>query len=81
MLWVCLLDRYYNSDKRNRENITVFVVLVESAEIFYLLTVPIQVPAGRDSGVMENHGGRGKYANRGMWSKLFVARAESMPPL
>jgi len=41
-------------------------VLVESAEIFYLLTVPIQVPAGRDSGVMESHGGRGKYANRGM---------------
>eukprot|EP00258_Populus_trichocarpa_P050261 XP_024466280.1 uncharacterized protein LOC7490361 isoform X1 [Populus trichocarpa] len=26
---------------------------------------PSKVPAGRDSGVMENHGGRGKYANRG----------------
>ncbi|KAJ6432580.1 hypothetical protein OIU84_019756 [Salix udensis] len=24
----------------------------------------IQVPDGRDSGIMENHGGRGKYANR-----------------
>ncbi|KAG6760160.1 hypothetical protein POTOM_036663 [Populus tomentosa] len=25
---------------------------------------PSKVPAGRDSGIMENHGGRGKYANR-----------------
>ncbi|KAJ6720513.1 hypothetical protein OIU85_023700 [Salix viminalis] len=25
---------------------------------------PSKVPDGRDSGIMENHGGRGKYANR-----------------
>lgn len=25
---------------------------------------PSKVPAGKDSGIMENHGGRGKYANR-----------------